>query len=98
MDDKYASCIEALSGFLPKEIRWTTPGGGPLLWLELPPEVNLAKLKEDMLSQNINIDLCVDSFFGERHLHGIKIGFVFLSSEIMKNCILILGEQIRKQL
>lgn len=98
MDDKYRSCIEAMTDYLPRELRWTTPGGGPVLWLELPESVSLSNLKEDMLAQNINIDLCVDSFFGERHLHGIKIGFAFLPKEIMKNCIRILGDQIRKQL
>jgi 2-aminoadipate transaminase len=97
-DARYTSCIMSLAEFMPSGVKWTTPGGGPSLWLELPRSVDLDILCERMKERGIHINLCNESFFGKRHLHGFVIGFSFLPADIMTNCLKILGNCIQEQL
>jgi DNA-binding transcriptional MocR family regulator len=36
--------LEALASFMPVGIRWSKPGGGFFIWIELPPELDAEEL------------------------------------------------------
>ncbi len=98
LDIRYKSCIDLLRELMPEEIHWTSPGGGPVLWLEVPQKVNLKNLAETLKSQGILIQLSHNTFFGKPHSHGFKIGYAFLNQEEMEECLSITSKEIKKQL
>jgi len=46
---------EAVAQAFPAEIKVTRPGGGFVLWIELPPGVSALKLHELALTRNISL-------------------------------------------
>lgn len=80
-------------------MRWTQPGGGPIVWLEIPKKVSLKDLAAATAQKKVFLDLRTQSwFFGEPHLHGTKIGFAQNSVLKLKNGIEILSQEIKKRL
>lgn len=98
LDVRYEQTLSLLREFMPEEVRWTTPGGGPVLWLEVPKKINLETLQEKLKQQGIVIQLSKHAFFGEPHSHGFKIGYAFLSQPEMEESIEKLSKEIRRQL
>lgn len=99
LDYRYQSCLTALETVMPKEIRWTKPGGGPVLWLEIPRRIKLERVTEKLAAKNVTIDLRTrDWFFGTPHLHGIKIGFAYNEPLVMQQGLEILGQVLTGEL
>src|SRR6185436_6408641 len=44
LDRRYRTCLDALHELMPPGVRWTTPGGGPTLWLEVPRQIDVRAL------------------------------------------------------
>jgi len=45
--------LSALNDFFPPEVSWTHPHGGLFLWVTMPPDVDLSRLLELALRQNV---------------------------------------------
>jgi GntR family transcriptional regulator / MocR family aminotransferase len=98
LDDRYQHCLQVLSELMPKSVQWTRPGGGPLLWLELPKTINLQKLSDKVAQKGVTIfDGRKSWFFGKPHLHGTRIGFASLAPEVMTKALEILSKAIRDE-
>jgi Transcriptional regulators containing a DNA-binding HTH domain and an aminotransferase domain (MocR family) and their eukaryotic orthologs len=99
LDSRYRACLETLSDVMPQGVRWTTPGGGPILWLEIPRNIDLVKLAERLLERNVAINLgSRNCFFGEPHLHGVVIGYAHCAPKRLASGLAILGEEIKRGL
>ncbi|MFO0571229.1 MAG: PLP-dependent aminotransferase family protein [Polyangiaceae bacterium] len=98
LDRRYTACLETLDACMPPEVRWTTPGGGPLLWLEVPKRVDLARLSARTLERKVELSLRERAFFGAPHLHGLPIGFAFLKTEALVSALEVLGQELRAEL
>ncbi|MBK7579870.1 MAG: PLP-dependent aminotransferase family protein [Myxococcales bacterium] len=96
LDLRYASCLSALEALMPAGVRWTSPGGGPLIWLELPRQFGLQALAERLLARKVRIGLMSRAFQGEPHLHGFPIGYAYLRSETLHGGLEILAEELRE--
>lgn len=46
---------------MPEGARWTTPGGGPTLWLEVPMKVSLDRLGERLRALDRALELVADA-------------------------------------
>jgi len=95
LDTRYAACLEALDELMPDGVRWTHPGGGPTLWLELPRRIDLAALETHMARRGVHISSSSAAFLGEPHLHGFRIAYAYLTEERMRAALTILADALR---
>jgi DNA-binding transcriptional MocR family regulator len=99
LDARYQQCLRLLADLMPEPVRWSKPGGGPVLWLELPKTVDLRRLQDSVQQKGVVISLdTANWFFGEPHLHGVRVGFAYLTPTLMERGLEILAGSIRKQM
>ncbi len=97
-DARYRACLAALEEMMPDGVRWTTPGGGPTLWLELPRRVELQPLVDAMAVRQVWIDPSPAAFCGEPHLHGFRLGYAYPKEDELRRGIELLAEEIGRRL
>lgn len=95
LDVRYARCVELLREHMPEGCRWTLPGGGPTLWLELDRSVDLESLSARMLAQGVSIESTRSHFATEPHLHGFRVSFAFVTEPEMERALRLLGAALR---
>jgi 2-aminoadipate transaminase len=95
LDQRYAACLEALDQLMPDGVRWTRPGGGPTLWLEVPRAIDLAALEAHLARRGVQVTNQAAAFLGEPHLHGFRIAYAFLGEEQLRAALTILGDALR---
>jgi DNA-binding transcriptional MocR family regulator len=95
LDTRYAACLAALDELMPDGVRWTRPGGGPTLWLELPRSVEYAAIESYLAQRAIQVSNASAAYVGEPHLHGFRIAYAFLPEDQMRSALTILGDAIR---
>ncbi len=99
LDTRYHACLATLASVMPEGVRWTTPGGGPTLWLELPRRIDLARLGERLLAKKVLLAATPSTwFFGEPHLHGTRLGYAFLPISALQRGLDLLAHEIRREL
>ncbi|MGE0493427.1 MAG: PLP-dependent aminotransferase family protein [Vulcanimicrobiota bacterium] len=91
LDRRYQNCLELLDELMPEGCRWGRPGGGPLVWLELPRSVDFATLEARLGEQGVCLRNDPEHFFGEPHLHGFPIGFAHLAPERLEQGLRVLA-------
>lgn len=79
LDQRYKNSFNLLRKLMRQRIKWTTPGGGPTLWLELPMSYDIPTVIEKVAKKNILIQSGDTAFFGRPHMHGFKIGYAALT-------------------
>jgi DNA-binding transcriptional MocR family regulator len=95
LDARYAACLAALDELMPDGVRWTHPGGGPTLWLELPAHVDLVTLEAHLARRGVAIASSASAFVGTPHLNGFRIAYAYLSEDEMRNALTIVADALR---
>jgi DNA-binding transcriptional MocR family regulator len=95
LDARYQACLASLDELMPPGVRWTRPGGGPTLWLELPPGTDLAAVERGLAAHEVWIETRTAAFLGEPHLHGFRIGFAWQPTPALRRGLEILGDVLR---
>jgi DNA-binding transcriptional MocR family regulator len=95
LDVRYAACLAALDELMPEGVRWTRPGGGPTLWLELPRSVEYAVIEAHLARRGVHVSNASAIYVGPAHLHGFRIGYAYLPEDQMRAALTILGDAIR---
>lgn len=94
LDGRYHACLEALRELMPEGVRWTTPGGGSTLWLELPAGVDGARVRQAAGEMGVRVEDARTHFHGEPHRNGFRIGYAFLPEETLRKGLERLAEAI----
>lgn len=94
LDARYHACLEALRELMPEGVRWSTPGGGPTLWLELPRSIDLAELRKRLAGKDVVVEDASAHFHGAPHLHGFRVGYAFLAQEPLRRGLERVAEAI----
>ncbi|HSN25394.1 MAG TPA: hypothetical protein VLT45_03890, partial [Kofleriaceae bacterium] len=79
-------------------VRWTRPGGGPTLWLDLPRAIDLVALEAHLARCGVVITNASAAFLGEAHLHGFRIAYAYLDPEVMRRALTIVADAVRAML
>ncbi|HEX3766319.1 MAG TPA: PLP-dependent aminotransferase family protein [Kofleriaceae bacterium] len=95
LDVRYAACLAALDELMPDGVRWTRPGGGPTLWLELPRTVGYAAIEAYLAERGVHVSNASAAYVGEPHLHGFRISYAYLPEHQMRAALTILAEGLR---
>jgi DNA-binding transcriptional MocR family regulator len=95
LDARYAACLEALDELMPDGVRWTRPGGGPTLWLEIPRSVPYPALEAHLARRGVAVSNASAAFIGEPHLHGFRLAYAYLSELEMRSALTILADALR---
>jgi 2-aminoadipate transaminase len=95
LDARYAACLAALDELMPDGVRWTHPGGGPTLWLELPGTVDLAQLETHLARRGIQVSNASAAYVGPAHLNGFRVAYAYLPEEEMRRALTIVADAIR---
>ena len=98
LDKRYQHCLQLLRQTMPEGVQWTTPGGGPSLWLEIPARVGRDTLRARLAARGVGVHLSDEAFFGTPHLNGFRVGYALLSPETMQRGIAILAEELQRAL
>ncbi len=96
LDRRYILCLDMLRKLMPEDVRWTMPGGGPVLWLELSHRIKLDKLSEKLRKRKILINTNPEWFYDKPHLHGFCIGYTYNPPDILGRALEIVADEIRK--
>ncbi len=96
LDARYAACLAALDELMPDGVRWTRPGGGPTLWLEIPRTIPYAAIEAHLARRAVHITNASAAFTPvESHLHGFRIAYAYLSELEMRSALTILADGLR---
>nr|HEX4318193.1 PLP-dependent aminotransferase family protein [Kofleriaceae bacterium] len=95
LDARYASCLQALDDLMPDDVRWTRPGGGPTLWLELPRRVDLATFEAHLARRGVFASRTSAAFVGEPHLHGFRVAYAYLGEDAMRAALTIVADALK---
>jgi 2-aminoadipate transaminase len=95
LDHRYAACLQALDELMPDGVKWTRPGGGPTLWLEIPRSVPYEVLEPHLARRGIFVSNASAAFIGEPHLHGFRLAYAYLSESEMRSALTIVADALR---
>ncbi len=93
-DARYAACLAALDELMPEGVRWTRPGGGPTLWLDVPRAIDMPELEAHLASRGVHVSNTSSAFVGAPHLHGFRIAYAYLSEDDMRRALAIVGDAL----
>ncbi|MFO0725537.1 MAG: PLP-dependent aminotransferase family protein [Myxococcota bacterium] len=96
LEARYERCLEILRRLMPEDVRFTTPGGGPTLWLELPKEIDLVALAKATADRGVYIESTNNAYLGEPHLNGFRVSYAYSAPEKLERGLTILAEEIRR--
>jgi len=96
--------LAALDELMPDGVKWTRPGGGPTLWLELPRTVDLDALEAYLARRGVHVSNASAAFLASGpspsgpHLHGFRVAYAYLTTEAMRAALTIVADALRQSI
>lgn len=96
--DRLNALDEALRKFMPEGVRWTRPGGGMCLWLELPPGFDASELMMHARERGV-LFAPGRYFYVQSPLpNALRLGFASLNEKQISRGVAMLSELLRVEM
>jgi DNA-binding transcriptional MocR family regulator len=79
---------------MPAGVRWTRPGGGPTLWLELPRAIDLPALEVELARRGVHVSNASAAYVGAPHLHGFRVAYAYLDEATLRRALAIVADAL----
>ncbi len=93
---RQSAMLKALADFMPAEFRWSRPEGGMFVWVEGPPDMNLAEVYPKAVQQQVAF-VPGNFFFTEPGvgLNTMRLNFTMPTPEEIYTAVRTLGRLVR---
>jgi DNA-binding transcriptional MocR family regulator len=89
--------LQALERYFPQEASWTVPNGGLFLWVHLPSQLPMAKIRQEAIAQKVVMS-CGSLFFPDQKGYtAMRLNYSSTPAEIERG-ISVLGQLLKKYL
>jgi len=89
--------LDAMENEFPDSVSWTRPEGGMFIWVTLPAHIDSAELLGRAIQRNVAFVPGASFFAGaEVHSNTLRLSFVTVSEEKIREGIAILGQLIKE--
>jgi 2-aminoadipate transaminase len=90
--------LQALEEFFPKEASWTRPEGGMFIWVTLPSHIDSLTLLDEAIAQNVAFVPGAPFYANTPALNTLRLSFVTVPPEKIREGIARLGKLIAAKL
>lgn len=87
--------LDAMEEHFPDTVSWNRPEGGMFIWVTLPEHIDGSRLLERAIERNVAFVPGAPFFVGAGKANTLRLSFVTVSEERIREGIAILGELIR---
>lgn len=96
--DQCQVMLDALAEFFPSSATWTKPEGGMFIWVKLPPQIDSMKLLDEAIAQNVAFVPGAPFYANTPEHNTLRLSFVTVPPEKIREGIAKLGKLIAAKL
>jgi len=96
--DQCQVMLDALAEFFPSSATWTKPEGGMFVWVKLPPQIDSMKLLDEAVAQNVAFVPGAPFYANAPEHNTLRLSFVTVPPEKIREGIAKLGKLIATKL
>ncbi len=90
--------LDALTEFFPEGVSWTKPEGGMFIWVTLPKHIDAMKLLDQAIAAKVAFVPGAPFYANEPETNTLRLSFVTVPPERIREGVAILGKLITAQL
>jgi 2-aminoadipate transaminase len=90
--------LDALTEFFPPSVTWTKPEGGMFIWVTLPKHIDAMKLLDQAIAAKVAFVPGAPFYANEAETNTLRLSFVTVPQERIREGVAILGKLIAAQL
>lgn len=90
--------LDAMEEQFPAGVTWTRPEGGMFIWVELPKQIDATKLLDQAIAARVAFVPGAPFYANDPDTHTLRLSFVTVPPERIREGIAILGKLIKEQM
>ncbi|MDQ1831060.1 aminotransferase-like domain-containing protein [Massilia scottii] len=90
--------LDAIAEFFPASVTWTKPEGGMFIWVTLPKHIDAMKLLDQAIAAKVAFVPGAPFYANEAETNTLRLSFVTVPPERIREGVAILGKLIAAQL
>lgn len=96
--DQCQAMLAALTEYFPSGVTWTKPEGGMFIWVTLPKHIDSTRLLEEAIAQHVAFVPGASFYANEPERNTLRLSFVTVAPERIREGVAILGKLIAAKL